>query len=113
MTELERLVADDPDAMRSRRDLQRVHRFMGTVSIVAETFGRCEGLRRAGTLRILELGAGDGTLMLRVAKTIGPVAAAVELTLLDRAGLEALASGAAQDEAERAAAAVRPLRRVA
>ncbi len=36
---------------------------------------------------MLELGAGDGTLMLRVARALGPIDAAVELTLLDRLAL--------------------------
>lgn len=84
---LDGLAAADPSAQRSRRDLQRVHRFMGTVSIVAKALRRCEGFRRPGPFRILELGAGDGTLMLRVARAIGPVDARVELTLLDRLAL--------------------------
>lgn len=84
---LDGLAALDPAAMRSRRDLQRVHRVMRTVPIVAGTLRRCEGLHRPGPFRILELGAGDGTLMLRVARAIGPVEAAIELTLLDRLAL--------------------------
>jgi hypothetical protein len=85
---LDGLAADDRDAMRSRRDLQRVHRAMGTCSIVAQ------GLRRFALpqdgrvpLRVLELGAGDGSLMLRVAQALAPKWPQVELTLLDRQAL--------------------------
>ena len=81
---LDGLAADDPDAMRSRRDLRRVHGFMRTVGIVARAMRTVEGLQRPEPLRVLELGAGDGTLMLSVARALGRCEAAVELTLLDR-----------------------------
>lgn len=84
---LDRLAADDPTAVRSRADLRRVHRVMGTVSIVVRALRAMDVLHHPGPLRILELGAGDGTLMLRVARTLGPVDASVELTLLDRIAL--------------------------
>jgi len=84
---LDGLAADDPTAMRSRADLRRVHRVMRTVSIVARALRATDVLQRPGPLRVLELGAGDGTLMLRVARTLGPVAASVDLTLLDQIAL--------------------------
>ncbi len=84
---LDHLAADDPAAMRSRRDLRRVHRIMRTASIVANAIGASKALRRPEPFRVLELGAGDGTLMLRVARAIGRVDAAVQLTLLDRLAL--------------------------
>ncbi|MEO8937214.1 MAG: hypothetical protein ABI277_12990 [Burkholderiaceae bacterium] len=84
---LDHLAADDPAAMRSRRDLRRVHRVMRTVSIVGDAIGASQALRRPEPFRVLELGAGDGTLMLRVAGAIGRVDAAVHLTLLDRLAL--------------------------
>ena len=85
---LDGLAEDDPAAMRSRRDLQRVHRVMGTRSILLGSL-REWSLPRAQSdvLRVLELGAGDGTLMLRVARSLAPAWPRVELTLLDRQAL--------------------------
>ena len=82
---LDGLAADDPAAMRSRRDLRRVHRVMGTRSIVLRAWRDMMASRPPTTpLRVLELGAGDGRLMLGVAGALGPDGPAVELTLLDR-----------------------------
>lgn len=80
---LDGLTENDPRAIRSRRDLQRVNRVMGTRAIVLR------GLRQAlagctqTPLRMLELGAGDGSLMLAIAGKLDP-GWPVELTLLDR-----------------------------
>ena len=67
------LAADDPAAMRSRRDLQRVHRVMGTRGIVLRALRDATLARPAmrAPLRVLELGAGDGSLMLGVARALG------------------------------------------
>ena len=87
---LDGLDAHSPAARRSRRDLRRVHRVMRTRSILLGGLAELGVSRRAaGTLRVLELGAGDGTLMLGVARALASTAAAptrscVELTLLDR-----------------------------
>ena len=81
---LDGLAADDPAAIRSRRDLRRVHRFMRTVPIVARALRTVDALNRPVPVRVLELGAGDGTLMLAVARALGRAEAPVELTLLDR-----------------------------
>src|SRR5229473_3072871 len=52
----------DPRAVRARGDLQRVHRAMGSLTILRNLIAR---LRLAATPKaILELGAGDGTLLL-------------------------------------------------
>ena len=95
---LDHLGADDPMALRSRRDLRRVHMAMGTRRILRR------GLHTMAThlpnppLRILELGAGDGTLMLGVAHARLPVLEGADLTLLDRQALvnEATIAGYAQ-----------------
>jgi len=90
---LDGLEADDPAAMRSRRDLQRVHRVMGTRGIVLRAL--TDMLRFRSTtrpLRILELGAGDGSLMLRVAEARSPAWSKVDITLLDRQPLLAQAT---------------------
>ena len=85
---LDGLAAKDPEALRSRRDLQRIHRVMGTRGIVHR--GLFDMLRMRSVtrpLRILELGAGDGSLMLRVAEALSPAWSNVEITLLDRQSL--------------------------
>lgn len=81
---LDHLTADDPAALRSRMDLRRVHRAMGTCSILQRALKDHSRVRRSASLRILELGAGDGSLMLRVANALSPAWLPVELTLLDR-----------------------------
>ena len=82
---LDGLAADDPAAQRSRRDLRRIHRAMGTRAIVRRALRDITASRRAVTpLRILELGAGDGSLMLGVARSLALRWPKVELTLLDR-----------------------------
>jgi hypothetical protein len=79
---LDELTPTDPRATRSRLDLQRVHRAMGTVSILR---GAIAKLRLAAQpTRILELGAGDGTILLRLARALKPRWLGVTLTVLDR-----------------------------
>jgi len=79
---LDGLDADAPQALRSRRDLQRVHRVMRSAAILRAALGRLQ--MPAQPLRLLELGAGDGTLLLRLAATLQPPWRDVDLTLLDR-----------------------------
>ncbi len=82
---LDHLAPDDPAAMRSRRDLARVHGAMGTRSIVARAWRELVVAQRGGLpLRILEIGAGDGSLLLGVARALAPHWPPVQLTLLDR-----------------------------
>ena len=85
---LDGLAENDPAAMRSRRDLQRIHRLMGTRGIMARALQRQLASRPAGApLRLLELGTGDGSLMLGVARALGARRPAVDITLLDRQDL--------------------------
>lgn len=82
---LDQLAPADPAARRSRRDLARVHRAMATRSTVRRGWQALWAPPGAtGPLRILELGAGDGTLLLGVARTLAPAWPPVQLTLLDR-----------------------------
>jgi hypothetical protein len=81
---LDHLAPADPAAQRSRRDLRRVHHAMRTRSIVAAGWRALWPEPRTGPLDILEIGAGDGTLLLAVASALGPAWAKVNLTLLDR-----------------------------
>ena len=85
---LDSLAESDPRAMRSRRDLKRIHHAMRTRSIVLKGLrGITSSHHGAMPLRVLELGAGDGTLMLGVAKAFAATGPRVELTLLDRQDL--------------------------
>lgn len=82
---LDHLEPDDPRARRSRSDLQRVHRAMASVAILGRAIQELQ-LRRAPQ-HILELGGGDGTLLLRIAKLMNVRWPAVSVTLLDRHNL--------------------------
>jgi SAM-dependent methyltransferase len=82
---LDEMDPDDPAARRSRRDLQRIHVVMGTAGTLQNALAGCEPARRP--LRILELGAGDGSLLLRLARRLARRWPEVELTLLDRQDL--------------------------
>jgi len=78
---LDDLDPSDPRAVRARGDLRRVHRAMGSLTILRNLIAR---LRLAATPKtILEVGAGDGTLLLRLAHALASWRG-VELTLLDR-----------------------------
>jgi hypothetical protein len=96
---LDRLAPDDPQAMRSRRDLVRVHRAMRTRSIVAQAWQElvAPGPSQA-PLRILEIGAGDGSLLLGVARALAPRWPPVQLTLLDRQDIVSAATRAGYAE---------------
>lgn len=76
---LDGLDAADPRALHSRRDLQTVNTFMGTPRVLARALqGSVAGAR------IVELGSGDGTLLLRVARRIGRVPRRVHAVLVDQ-----------------------------
>lgn len=96
---LDGLPPDDARAMRSRRDLRRVHRAMGTRGIILREL-RAMRLARLELepLRVLEIGAGDGSLMLGVAQALSGAWPKVALTLLDRQALLTPATVAAYHE---------------
>jgi hypothetical protein len=88
MEVLDGLAQSNPDAMRSRRDLQRVHCAMGTHPIVLRALKSMTARHpKELPLRILEIGAGDGTLMLSVAQSLATYRSNVVLTLFDRQAL--------------------------
>ena len=100
---LDTLAPDDPAAIRSRRDLWRIHGAMGTQAIVTTGLRSTLAVRPDGApLRVLELGAGDGQLMLGVARALANHSAKhsashsanprIDLTLLDRQRLVAPAT---------------------
>ena len=79
---LDELAAHDPRAMQSRRDLRRVNALMWNASLIARELKR--NLHAGGSKSIVELGAGDGTLMLRLAKKTTAQCKDVQLVLLDQ-----------------------------
>ena len=77
---LDELPAEDPRAVRSRRDIARINRLMANAGVVAgELRGRISGAQ----LRVAEIGAGDGAFALRVARSL-PRCEKARITLLDR-----------------------------
>ena len=78
---LDDLPGDDPRAIRSRRDLRLMNRIMGH----AGALGRALDTHLAAHTppRIAELGAGDGTLCLRIASR-APWRRGAQFTLVDR-----------------------------
>lgn len=80
---LDGLPENDPRAIRSRRDLQRINRIMGAAGIISEALKRSQRIPK----RIVELGAGDGSLMLALAKRFAAAWPGVQVTLLDRLNL--------------------------
>jgi hypothetical protein len=79
---LDDLDPEDPRAQRSRRDLRRIHRAMGSLTILRKMVRRLRLVPHPRS--IVELGAGDGTLLLRFARSLEPKWKGVEVTLLDR-----------------------------
>ena len=99
---LDALPAADPSAVRSRLDLRRLNRIMGHARILARLIRQhADGvIARRRPLRVVELGAGDGTLLLRLAREWSARGVSVEATFLDRQGLvsaETLGSFAASE----------------
>jgi hypothetical protein len=95
---LDTLPVADPRAVRSRRDLCRVNNWMRQHSLMADALKNSLNGHAPG--HITELGAGDGTFLLRVAQKISPDWPNVIATLLDRqknVSAETLAAFAALD----------------
>ena len=77
---LDHLAPDDPRALRSRRDLRLVNRIMGHAALLARALDTAVP---AAPLHLVELGAGDGTLMLRLAQRRARRWPNTAVTLLD------------------------------
>jgi hypothetical protein len=78
---LDELPGDDPRAVRSRRDLRLMNRIMGHAGIIAAAL--CPNMDSTAAPRIAELGAGDGTLLLRIAAD-APWRTGAAIVLVDR-----------------------------
>jgi 2-polyprenyl-3-methyl-5-hydroxy-6-metoxy-1,4-benzoquinol methylase len=79
---LDELPADDPRAMRSRRDLRRINACMLQPGIMARHLIKHHGPHPPRT--ILDLGAGDGTFMRTIARRLSSRWPNVTVVLLDR-----------------------------
>src|SRR5262245_45277741 len=79
---LDELPAADPGAVHARHDLRRLNAWMGNASTVTRLLAGT-----GGPARILELGAGDGTFLLAVARRLGPSWRGTRARLVDRAML--------------------------
>ncbi len=79
---LDQLPADDPRAMHSRHDLKRVNALMRNVGAMAAML-KTHAVGREPRA-ILDLGSGDGQLMLKIARRLAPRWRNVKVILLDR-----------------------------
>jgi len=79
---LDHLPADDPRAMRARRDLTRVNAWMGNAKYMASMLYKYAAGRTPRA--IVDLGSGDGAFMLAVARRLVPAWQNVRIILLDQ-----------------------------
>jgi hypothetical protein len=82
---LDELLPENPRAVRSRRDLQRINALMMHGVIIARELRRA--YPRDPPRSLAEIGAGDGSLILRVAEKLAPKWPAVDLVLMDQLSL--------------------------
>jgi hypothetical protein len=81
---LDKLPADNPQARRSRQDLRCVNSLMGNAETLARELEKISP--KSASVKLVELGAGDGHCLLQVAQRLGrgPI---IEATLVDRQNL--------------------------
>jgi hypothetical protein len=79
---LDELPADNPGAIASRRDLRRLNACMGNAGIIARALIRA--CAEIAPVEIVELGAGDGTLLLNIAQRLPRPWQNVRAILVDR-----------------------------
>ena len=87
---LDHLPADDPRAVRSRRDLKRVNAWMRNANCLAALLRSHSATRAPRT--ILDMGSGDGALMLEVARRLAPQWRDVRVILLDQQNIVSAAT---------------------
>jgi hypothetical protein len=78
---LDLLPPDDPRAIRSRQDLRRINGLMGNHLLMADALQK--SFHDHPVKQIVEIGAGDGSFLLRVAQKIAPRWPDVQATLID------------------------------
>src|SRR2546421_13081669 len=95
---LDQLPPEDPGAIGSRKDLQRLNAWLRHPSIMAAALRSAFDLQSAQG--VVDMGAGDGAFMLRVARKLAPDWKGSCVTLLDRQNIvpqETLAAFKAMD----------------
>ena len=81
---MDNLPPTDLRAIRSRTDLQRLNWLMSHASHIQRAAAAIPASSGRSGLRIVELGAGDGTLMLAVARRLAPIWPRAHVILVDR-----------------------------
>jgi SAM-dependent methyltransferase len=79
---LDQLPADDPRAIRARRDVRRANTLMMNAGIMASALAEHGG--GVAPRAIVDLGSGDGQFMLRVARRLAPRWPGVTVVLQDK-----------------------------
>jgi hypothetical protein len=79
---LDELAQTDPRAERSRSDLRRLNRCMGHAQITTRALRPLK--RHAASVRLTELGAGDGSFLLNIARRLGRTWQGTYATLVDK-----------------------------
>jgi hypothetical protein len=79
---LDSLPGGDPAAIQSRRDLQRLNVVMGQPASIARLLKKHQAPR--GMRRLVDLGGGDGTLLLRVARQLASHCGTMQGVVVDR-----------------------------
>ena len=75
------LPADHPEAIHTRRDLRRINTLMGHAGIFARSLRKI--FPEQPPSRIIEIGAGDGDILLRVARRLAGDWRGVDVTFVD------------------------------
>lgn len=82
---LDELPSEDPRARRARADLRRINKLMGHSGLVTRFFHEFDSnFIQKPPLRLVELGAGDGTFLLSLARRWTKEGILGEATLVDR-----------------------------
>lgn len=81
---LDELPPDDRRAIHSRGDLRRVNRLMGNAAIMTRAL---LGQRGTAPFSVVELGGGDGTFLLELAKRLAPLMGRARTILVDQQSL--------------------------
>jgi len=79
---LDHLPPQDRRAVHSRRDLQKINAWMGHARTLRRVL--VSVLKERAPQSIIELGSGDGTLLLKIARRIGPHWKPSRVVLVDR-----------------------------
>ena len=82
---LDQLPPADSAAQQARRDLRRINRLMGNAGILSRAMH--SAIADNAPRELLELGAGDGGLLLQVARQLAPQWKNVHVRLLDRSSV--------------------------